>query len=202
MVRAEVGIEMRSQTRLSKNNLPLRDEEGQSTVEFALTIILLMSLVFFFLQVSLVFGVGNYIHYATFMSARAYLSAGPNGDDQRDRAKSVIISTLKQGILHENQDRFETIARAEGGTTGLTGLDFDSPQFQKGVPSLSWLQGVRYTFRSRLFLFPMGFQKFKPGSSGANTVKLTSESWLGREPADDACEAQLRPKFGIYDNGC
>lgn len=177
-----------------------RKEEGQSTVEFALTLMLLMAFVFFFMQLSLIFGIGNYVHYATFMSARAYLSAGPNQDDQTTRAKNVIISTLKAGQTLENRDRFP-VAQATGGSSGLPGLDIDPPPFQMGNRSLSWLQGVRYTFKSRLFLLPL------TGAGGAtntspNSVQLSSESWLGREPSDSECQKQLGPMNGIYDNGC
>ena len=41
-----------------------------------------------------VFALGNYAHYATFMAARAYLSAGPNQGDQRNRATTVIDGML------------------------------------------------------------------------------------------------------------
>jgi len=177
-------------------------------VEFALTLMLLMAFVFFFMQISLIFGIGNYVHYATFMSARAYLSAGSNQDDQTTRAKSVIISTLKAGQTLENRDRFP-VAQATGGSSGLPGLDIDDPHFQAGNRSLSWLQGVRYTFRSRLFLLPLAGKSVPSGTNGAtgggsspNSVQLTSESWLGREPTDGECQKQLGPMNGIYDNGC
>jgi hypothetical protein len=179
-------------------------EEGQSTVEFALTLILLMGFIFFFLQLSLVFGFGNYVHYATFMSARAYLAAGPNGDDQVSRAKSVIVSTLKAGPSREGMDRFPGIARAVGGDGPVTGMELDSPEFHKGDRDSSWLQGVRYTFKSRLFLLPLGGRSPASGSSG-NSLTLTSESWLGREPSDADCARQLMERNGglvIYDNGC
>jgi len=51
---------------------------GQSTVEFALTLILLMGLILFYLQLTLVFSYGNYVQLRTFMSARAFLSSGPD----------------------------------------------------------------------------------------------------------------------------
>jgi hypothetical protein len=186
-------------------------EKGQSTVEFALTLLLLMGVVLFFMQLSLVFGVGNYIHYATFMSARAYLSAGPTPDDQVKRAKDVIIGTLKAGQTLENRDRFPGVARAEAGDSGLTGLDIGDSHFQQGQRDLSWLQGVRYTFRSRLFLLPLGANPSQgqngqngqgPSGSKGNTLKLSSESWLGREPAENDCLSVLQPLEGIYDNGC
>jgi hypothetical protein len=176
-------------------------QEGQSTVEFALTLMLLMGFVFFFMQISLVFGIGNYVHYATFMSARALLSAGSSSDDQSNRARSVIISTLKAGPTLENRDRFP-IVTATGGSV-LPGMDIGDSHYQAGNRDLSWLQGVRYTFRSRLFLLPLSG---KPGAAAtpasANSIQLSSESWLGREPSDQDCQTQLGLTNGIYDNGC
>jgi Flp pilus assembly protein TadG len=188
----------------------IRDEEGQSTVEFALTIILLMSFVFLFLQLSLVFGFGNYAHYATFMSARAYLSAGHSYDDQVSRAKSVIINTLKAGDAQAGRDRFPMIAQGVGGDV-LAGFAVNSsgnksfPVPSNGDRSSSWLQGVRYTFSSKLFLIPLGTGKSTSATTNgasANKLTLTSESFLGREPPDDECQTQLGKVSGLYDNGC
>jgi hypothetical protein len=178
-----------------------KKEEGQSTTEFALSLILLMGFVFFFMQISLIYGLGNYIHYATFMSARAYLSAGSNRDDQIDRAKSVITRTLKRSTTQAGIDRFPAIARGTGGGDPQ-GFNVDSPEYVAGDRNLSWLQGVRYTFRSKLFLIPLGGKSTSSSGSSANQVTLTSESWLLREPTEEECQSQLGKVSGIYDNGC
>lgn len=182
-----------------------RKEEGQSTVEFALTLIFLLSFVFFFLQLALIFGFGNYVHYATFMSARAYLSAGATSDDAQNRAQNVIVATLKRSATQAGIDRFPAIAQgyqAQGTESqGPTGFAINDPHYQPGDYNSSWLQGVRYTFRSRLFLVPMGFGGVA-GSGSTNSVTLTSESWLGHETSDEDCASQLGQVKGIYDNGC
>jgi hypothetical protein len=179
-------------------------EQGQSTIEFALTLILMMGLIFFFMQLSLIFGFGNYVHYATFMAARAYLSAGPGGpDEQGDRAKNVIIRTMKRSVTQSGIDRFPAIARGQGGSGDVAGFELNSPQYVPGDYNLSWIQGVRYTFRSRLFLIPLGGTGGGAASANSpNSVTLTSESWLGREPSEEECKAQLGKVNGIYDNGC
>jgi ribosome modulation factor len=187
-----------------------KKEEGQSTVEFALTLMLLLGFVFFFMQLSLIYGLGSYVHYATFMSARAYLSAGTSEDDQASRAKQVIISTLKAGQTLENRDRFPTV-KATGGSAGIMGMDIGDSHYQAGNRNLSWLQGVRYTFKSRFFLLPLVPNSPNSGSTGQSAgssaqdpgvVQLSSESWLGREPSDGECQKQLGTMNGIYDNGC
>jgi hypothetical protein len=178
-----------------------KKEAGQSTTEFALTLILLMGFVFFFMQISLIFGFGNFAHYATFMSARAYLSAGASRDDQIDRAKTVIVRTLKKSVT-QGGDRFPAIAMGTGGGDPA-GFNVDSPEYVAGSKDLSWLQGVRYTFRSKLFLIPLGGKNTGSAqSNSANQVTLTSESWLLREPTEDECQTQLGKVSGIYDNGC
>ena len=112
----------------------LRSQEGQSTIEFALTLILLMGFVLFYLQLSLVMAFGNYVHYATFMSARAYLSGGENQAEQARRARQVIVRMLKLPGS-EATDRFPAIAKGDGGEDNLfggngqiKGLSLDRPR--------------------------------------------------------------------------
>jgi hypothetical protein len=178
-----------------------RNQSGQSTIEFALTMTLLFAFVLFFFQLGLVFAFGNYTHYITFMSARAYMAAGADQEDQTSRAQDVISRTLKGGAGQGGADRFPFIAQGVGGGGAYPGLSIGpGPEFQLGDRESSWEQGVRYTFRSRLFLIPLTGAG-TGSSASANSIQLTSESWLGREPADDDCTTQLSGK-GIFDNGC
>ncbi len=169
-------------------------ESGQSTVEFALTMVLLMAFILFFLQLTLVFGVGNYIHYATYMSARAYLAAGSTRDDQTQRANSVATRMLKKSEGQAGTDKWPSIAqgKGEGDVKGLTLVSADPSNF-----SSSWMQGVRYNFKSRLFLLPLS------GASGGvdksiNELILTSESWLGREPSYQDCQSEMENMKGAF----
>lgn len=171
-------------------------EQGQSTIEFALTLVLLLGFVLFYIQLSLVMAFGNYAHYATFMAARAYLSAGHSKSDQAERAQAVLTRMLKKPS--GNMDRFPSIAKGEGGDGTLTGASISEPeQFKETDPGSSWMQGVRYAFKSRLFLLPMGRKQQK---GGASSITLKSESWLGREPSTMDCLIQMKGR--IYDNGC
>ncbi len=105
-------------------------QAGQSTFEFALVLFLLMAFLLFYVQLALMMGYGNYAHYATFMAARAYLSAGPNKGDQTSRAHNVIVRMVKKGQGQEGVDRFPSIAKADrrGGSQG--GPDRRAGQFQ------------------------------------------------------------------------
>ncbi len=190
------------------------DRAGQATLEFALTLILLMSTVFFFIHSSFGLAWSSYVQYATFMSARAYLAAGPNPEEQVDRARSVASRMLKKKD-NPGEDRLPMIAK--GDSQDLDGADEVVPglaigfhpaiaaQAQAGDPSYSWMQGVRYRFKSRLFLLPFG------GANPAekkNQLELQSESWLGREPSRSECleyftgTLSLRAEEVVLDNGC
>jgi hypothetical protein len=182
---------------------------GQSTIEFCLTIVLMIAFLFFYFQLSMILAFGNFVHYATFMSARAYLSSGQDQDDQRSRARDVIVKLLKKSVGQAGVDKFPRIAKGFGqGDPG--GLMMDRPsQYQKGDPALSWMEGVRYTFRGKLFLIPLGgfgrgarSAQAEMGQSDPNSLTLTSESWLGREPAADECLGDMGKNGWFFDNGC
>lgn len=181
----------------------LNDETGQSTIEFALTLLLLMGMVLFYLQLSLVMAFGNYAHYATFMAARAYLAAGPSKEDQSTRARQVIVRMLKKSEGMAGVDRFPSIAKGDG-AGDPKGFQLDHSMFNATDQNLSWMQGVRYTFKSRLFMIPLGRGGGASSNSqnSANSVNLTSESWLGREPSSEECKAEMSRTHGMIDNGC
>lgn len=175
------------------------DQSGQGTVEFALSLLISMGFVVFFFQLAMNFAVGNYIHYATFMSARAYQSAGPSEADQISRGRRVLARMVKRSESSEGIDRFGFIAKGEGGEDAtLKGASVGRhPRFDKDTFNLSWLEGVRYTFRSKLTLIPL------QGASESNSLVLTSESWLGREPSARECrEAVIQSGGRVIDNGC
>lgn len=169
----------------------MREQSGQSTLEFILTIGLLMAFSLFFIQLSLVFGWGNYVHYATFMSARAYLSATETADQQAEAAKSVLTRMVRKN----SQDRLPSVAKGEG-AGDFPGFSLNHDRFAPQDRNLSWLEGVRYKFKSRLFMIPL---PGSPRGGTGNTLSLTSESWLLRDPSDSECRAAMK---GLIDNGC
>lgn len=198
----------------------LAGASGQSTIEFALTMILLISFVLFFFQLSMVFAFGNYVHYATFMAARAYLSAGPDKADQQQRAEDVLVSMLKLSAGAPNVDKFPSISRACGDmvNSNVSGVTFDPAPLNLTDPATSWLQGVRYSFWSKLFVVPFAGAAGTAtvtagpacqGGAGANRMILRSESFLGREPSDTECATGMKNQWNglgtdgsLYDNGC
>ena len=190
----------------SKRARERESESGQSTLEFALTLTLLISFILFFLQLTLLMGISNYIQYATFMAARAYLSSGPTQADQSNRAHSVINMMVKKGANSPGQDRFPTVIKGANGTDDTSvGLSIDPDPFNKSDYSFSWIQGIRYEFQGRVFILPFG-TSFSPKSQ-QNTLSFTSETFLGREPSYSECQQQMPTaptsgQQGIFDNGC
>jgi len=189
---------------LKKRVSRISNNSGQSTVEFVLSFVLFFSFVLFYFQLCMVFAFGNFVHYATFMSARAYLAASSDRFDQRDRAREVLVSMVKKSVGQAGVDKFPSIARGFGqGDPG--GFQVDPPsQYEERDRALSWMQGDRYTFKSNLFMSPLaGLGKAGTTSNDSlNSLTLTSESWLGREPADDECRGDMGKKKWIFDNGC
>lgn len=169
-------------------------EDGQSTIEFTLVLILLLAFVFFFVQLSLVFGWSSYIQYATYLSARAYVSAGPDKSGQLERAEKVIRTMIRRGDV----ERAPFLARDVSGPPKVgTGAGF-----VENAREFSWLEGVQYSFRSKIFLLPLG-KKGLPASE-SNFLRLTSETWLSREPTEVECLKDMAQggKKRLIDNGC
>lgn len=169
--------------------------------------LLIFGFLFFFIQLSLILAWGNYVQYATFISARAYLSAGKSQADQYDRAKRVLQKMVKLGE-GDSRDRFPMIAKGQGSGDPAGAEIGESQNFDKNNYYLSWMQGVRYTFRSRLFLLPLGASR--GGSPDSGSLTLTSESWLSRDPTYDECVkyfdesgiGQIGSGKVVIDNGC
>jgi hypothetical protein len=167
-------------------------ESGQALVEFILALTVALGTVFLYIQLCLGLAWGNYVQYATFMSARAYMAAGQNREDQVERAENVLRRMVKRGS-RSSEDRLPSIARGEGGGD-LRGAEIGpGSEYDANDPSKAWMDGVRYTFRSRLFLAPLG-------GASANGVTLSSEAWLGREPSYEECVGAMQG--AIFDNGC
>jgi hypothetical protein len=168
----------------------IQSETGQATVEFALTLVLILGLTVFMFQFALFSAVGSYFQYATFMSARAYLSAENDRTDQMTRAEAVVIQTLKGGEGAGGTDRWPAVARGmgEGNPRGA----------EIGATSYGSREGVRYSFQGRMFMLPF------LGSTPNIGFELVSESFLGREPSAPDCYQVLEERNGVayFDNGC
>lgn len=173
----------------------IRNKRGQTVVEFALSLLVIVGLGMMYMQVALMAAYGSFAQYATFMAARAYLSAGGNAEDQEKRAIETIQAFLKQS--GSSLDRYASVAVGVGENAQARGITI-----LRGDPELDsatdWRVGVRYKFRSPLFLTPLG------GDSSTSRLTLETGWYLGREPSEGNCREDLlsRTERVVVDNGC
>ncbi len=171
----------------------LRDEKGQSALEFILTFAFALGVTFLFINQSLNLTAGYLNHYVNFMASRAYLvhDAGNNVYENninyaRDRAQEVFRRfPLKE--LGIDAD-FQVVTRNEGSAL---------------------FSGTTSTFKKSLSSLPI--------IGGGEKATLLSESFLGKEPLRFTCfqmicaamtgntqKCQTTSNLDIvpYDNGC
>lgn len=156
--------------------------------------------ILFFVKLSLFIGITNYIQYAVFMSSRAYLSSAVNPAEQSDNAKKVLTKTVK---TNSGRDRFAGLIRGVNSGSGggnMTGVVIGKGEiYQDSSVSLSWQQGVRYTFKGSLGLGTLQGEN-SGGPSNATDIQLSAESWLDRSPTESECNSNMQGAY--FDNGC
>lgn len=158
-------------------------QQGQAIMEFLLGLLMVISFFFFYVKLAAVFAIGNYIHYATFMSARAYVSSAASEADQKSNAQAVIESMLVGRWKHLLQPKEGN--EVKGLTIGQGNFYGDDPYGNY------WNQGVTYHFQSKLSLYPWNRNQGAPPI----LLDLTSESWLGREQSTDECKGKTKAKI-------
>jgi Flp pilus assembly protein TadG len=192
---------------LRRHHRKLRREGGQGTVEMVLTLFAFFTILFMYVQIALSFSVANYIQYATFMAARAFLSAHPSEGEQKRAAASVLDAMLRPG----GSEVFGSIAKPSEGTGDIPGATIGATSRVELRATNSrrkaWEQGVQYKFKTKLYMVPL--IRPKPSKDGSG-LELISETYLGREPTADECVKYLKKRqtdLGIqkpliFDNGC
>ncbi len=208
-----------------------KNEEGQVIVEFLLVFSMIATLIFLFVQMSWGIAYGHYVHYATFMSSRAYLASNATKGDQTANAAAVLTQMVKSG----GKDIFPFLApsrvggdRDASGPEPVKGAMIGShPEFKPNSRLYSWAEGVQFNFNLRMFLLPISAfvakggagQQIHPGGAGKvvswkGVIPMTSDSFLGREPSVADCITDMtrlststgieRKDGGVFieDNGC
>ncbi len=151
-----------------------KSQEGQAMIEFVLGLMIVISFFFFYVRMCAVFAIGNYVHYATFMSARAYMSADSNKEKQKENATAVLQKMLER--------RFQSLIKAKGGDGSMTGATIgDGPYFADTPAQETWNQGVSFNYTSKLSLYPWSRE------NQSIVMDLTSESWMPREESNEEC---------------
>jgi hypothetical protein len=158
---------------------------------------------FFFIIVRLAlnFAVGHYVHYATFMAARAYFASAYDKRAQAQAAQQTLVQ-----YLGEEGTKFGLRPNDEEGGGQMPGVTIgDGPNYANNT-NWSWQQGVSYAFTQNLFMMPlMG----APALTSGGRANFKSESWLGREVSSRECEEFMQSRGNetggrawLFDNGC
>jgi hypothetical protein len=147
----------------------MKNEKGQSTIEFITTFSAALGFVFLFLRMAINYTNGYMVHHATYMAARAFLVADsesqqkPEGRDQAalKQAQAVFKKYLPEGLI-----------------AGFDGeLKANLPDSTKFYPFVGLY--VKFT------------QPFSMGMiGGKEKLDLRSEAFLGREPSRPDSYAQ------------
>ncbi len=154
-------------------------ESGQAMVEFIAVVVVVFFFLFFFLSLALTLVISSYMDYATFMAARTF--------------KAMYVS----------QDKQEEFARAEFDkyTSKISGIarNFDL-QFLQAQPGDEQTWGVQASYDVDLFYLPPVLL----GTNIPSVIRLTSEAYLGRDPAFEDCQTFFEnfvSRFGLAGNG-
>jgi hypothetical protein len=177
------------------------NKQGQALIEFVLGLMIMISVFFFYVKMGAVFAIGNFIHYATFMSARALSSSANTPDQQIENAEKVLRSLVG--------GRWKSFIKPKGGSSTIPGAVVGpGPYFQESPAEDQWNQGVIFNYEANFSVYPW--------TQGEDSLKLelTSESWMRREEAASECnnkrgqiqsstQATVRSAVLVeWDNGC
>jgi len=165
-------------------------EKGQAMIEFVFGLMIVISFFFFYVRMCAIFAVGNFVHYATFMAARAYQSSTQTPDEQTQNAASVLKTMLG--------GRFKTLIKGKGGDgTSIPGATIGAgPYYQQFPTEDYWNQGVTFEYTAKLALYPWS----RNGQSIA--LDLTSESWMPREETTQECtDKKSKIQAALNSNG-
>jgi hypothetical protein len=192
-----IKVEQKSEVRMQKGS-----RAGQALMEFVLGLMIVISFFFFFIKMSATFAVGNFIHYATFMSARAYMSSAKTPGDQQSNAETVLQKMVG--------GRWKALIKPDAAAAGSVpgGFVGPGPYAQDSLALDYWNQGVTYSYTSKLSIYPWS----KEGQG--IDLKLVSESWMPREQSESetlatkaVVEARIASAIGVgglqveWDNG-
>ncbi len=179
-------------TQRIRKNLKYDYQEGQSSIEFLITIIFVVSIIFSFVKLAINMTNGYLAHYATFMASRTYMvidnnSNTPAGSDNyAEKRASEVFNSYKLSTF---------VGNYKGALT------FNAPDFSGKHIYVGALHSFSQAFSINDFV------------GGKSPIEFLSESFLGREPTIATCfsrvcyamkeaggDCQLHTT--IFDNGC
>lgn len=173
----------------------VKNEHGQSTIEFILTFAFGVSLILVIFSTSMNYATGYLVQYATFMASRVYLTAD-----------SSLVSPMAT-ISEAGTKAEEAFAIYNLSIFDVPDSNFKINPVEEGMtPSQYLTVGGRTTFELKIDMLGK--------ITGSEKLELVSESFLGKEPSRAECmrrtcfaitgNEQCTPADDItmFDNGC
>lgn len=188
-----------------------RNKRGQSLIEFVIMSLVYFTFFFMTVRMAINYVTGHYVHYATYVAARALFAGGQDDNSQITAARQTLVD-----YLGEDGNRFGLRPNDENGGGAVPGAFVGGgPEYRptgRGTNN-RWQYGVTYSFKQRLYLMPLIEAAARRAGNGE--LSLTSESWLGKEVRFVDCDNYMTgregrtgsvppgaPEVWMYDNGC
>jgi len=174
----------------------LKTQEGQSSIEFLITLSLALGFLFSFFKMAIIYTNGYFVHYVVYQASRAYMvgehhsnTEDGSDSDAKNQAQAVFDSYNLAGII-----------------PGFDGVLTVEDPISNGNPQTNLYVGVRTKFTQQLMI---------PGTSATIDIDMQSESYLGMEPTRAECffatctamqqmgsGTQCNEHSTVTDNGC
>jgi hypothetical protein len=178
------------------------NQKGQSSIEFVLSFIFMLSLFFLFVQLAINLTSGYFVHYATFMASRVFLT-----QDNANASISSSVGTANGG--GGNSASAMAVSEFNRYRLDLFGIPSNSLRFN--IPE----SGVLYEFVGAYVKYQKPITIIKAIGGNAK-VDFLSESFLGKEPTrhvclERSCKSVLQQDMEcssasmhltLFDNGC
>lgn len=183
---------------------------GQSTIEFILTFMFGLGIIFLFVNISVNYSVGYLVHYATFMASRTYLTfeigvGDPAASDPQ--AGAAALETFRRF-------KMDAVGVPSGSVLGGGGAE---PGFHiNRYSSVTTNEQALFVGAYTVFERPLSFFRAIAGDTKGT---LISESYLGKEPVRAECWQRTckaisigvkgnptacggADDYTVFDNGC
>lgn len=169
----------------------INNQSGQSTIEFIFSFSIAFFIIIYTIKIALNYTTGYLVHYATYMSSRAYLTFEGNGNE------TAASSTAVEVFRGTKVDAYFSGLNIDANNPRVTGSLTD--------PQRTILNGIQYDWTTTFSVNGM--------FGGSQMLNMRSESFLGREPDRKSCviqtcvaarnsSGQCGRAFTLVDNGC
>lgn len=185
-------------------------ESGQSTIEFILTFMFGLGIIFLFVNISVNYSVGYLVHYATFMASRTYLTHEIGVGDPA----ASDGSASNEALITFRRFKMEAAGVPSGGV--LAGGSADIGFHINRYSTVNSNDDALFVGAYAVFERPLSFFRAIAGDTKGT---LVSESYLGKEPVRAECWQRTckaislgvkgnptacggQDDYTVFDNGC